>query len=303
MELRHLRYFTAVVEWKSYREASRRIHVAQPAISQTVVNLEQELGLRLFSRAKRIAQLTPEGEVFYGEAVRTLTQAELAIETARRAARGEIGRLSIGFLGSATSSFLPELVRKFKTTHPGVRLTLQELTPVQQDPAFEKGEIDIGFTRTLTEEQSRTFSSRVLYRDSMMVVLPRSRPVKSKRIRIADLAKDSFILFHREGYPGLFDTVIAMCKKAGFCPRVENQPHMLQTVLSLVEAEQGVSIVPACARNLRSNGVRFYRLQPDDVRIELVAAWKKTNTSVVLRAFLDLIETNAAQIRDKTELH
>jgi DNA-binding transcriptional LysR family regulator len=303
MELRHLRYFTAVVQWESYREASRRIHVAQPAISQTVLDLEQELGLKLFSRAKRTAQLTPEGEVFYGEAVRTLTQAELAIETAKRAARGEVGRLSIGFLGSATSAFLPELVRKFKTKYPAVRLALQELTPVQQDPAFEKGEIDIGFTRTLTAEQNRIFSSRVLYCDPMMVVLPRSRLVKNKRVRIADLANDSFILFHREGYPGLFDKIIAMCQRAGFCPRVENQPHMLQTVLSLVEAEQGVSIVPACARNLRSNGVRFYRLQPDDVRVELVAAWKKTDPSVVLRAFLDLIDTNAAQIRSKTELH
>src|SRR6266446_1565126 len=200
MELRHLRYFTAVVQWKGYREASRRIHVAQPAISQTVADLEEELGLKLFTRAKRIAQLTPEGEVFHAEAVRTLAHAELAIETARRASRGEIGRLSIGFLGSATSAFLPELVRKFKAIYPGVKLTLQELTPVHQDAAFEKGEIDIGFTRTLTAEQNRTFSSRVLYRDPLLAVLPRSRPVKSKRVRIADLANESFVLFHREGY-------------------------------------------------------------------------------------------------------
>jgi DNA-binding transcriptional LysR family regulator len=129
-------------------------------------------------------------------------------------------------------------------------------------------EIDIGFTRTLTAEQNRTFSSRVLYRDPLLAVLPRSRPVKSKRARIADLANESFVLFHPEGYPGVFDTTTAMCQKAGFYPRVENQPNMLQTVLSLVEAEQGVSIVPACARNLRSNGARFYRLQPDDVRVE-----------------------------------
>jgi len=101
----------------------------------------------------------------------------------------------------------------------------------------------------------------------------------------------------------VFDMTIAMCRKAGFSPRVDTQPAMLQTVLSLVEAEQGVSIVPACARNLRSNGVRFYRLQPDDVRVELVAAWKKANPSVVLRAFLELIDTNAAQIRSKAELH
>src|SRR6202011_3870193 len=113
MELRHLRYFTAVVQWKGYREASRRLHVAQPAISQTVADLEEELGLKLFSRAKRIAQLTPEGEVFYTEAMRTLAQAELAVSTAKRAAKGEIGKLSIGFLESAAYPFLPELVRTF----------------------------------------------------------------------------------------------------------------------------------------------------------------------------------------------
>jgi DNA-binding transcriptional LysR family regulator len=302
MELRHLRYFTAVVQWDSYREASRRIHVAQPAISQTVADLEEELGLKLFSRAKRVAQLTPEGEVFYAEAVRTLAQAELAVETARRAARGEIGRLSIGFLGSATSAFLPELVRKFKAMYPGVKLTLQELTPVPQDAAFEKGSIDIGFTRTLTAEQNRTFSSRVLYRDHMMVVLSRSQRVKSKSVRIADLANESFVLFHREGSPGLFDTITGMCQKAGFCPRVENQPNMMQTVLSLVEAEQGVAIVPACVRNLRSDGVRFYRLQPGDVRVDLIAAWRKENTSVVLRAFLELIEAYTSFIRSNAEL-
>ena len=183
-----------------------------------------------------------------------------------------------------------------------MKLALQQLNPVQQDAAFETGEIDIGFTRALTAEQSTTFTSRVLYRDPMLAVLPRSRAVQSKRVRIADLANESLILFHREGYPGLFDTTTAMCQRAGFYPRVENHPHMLQAVLSLVEAEQGVSIVPACTRNLRANGVRFYRLQPDDVRVELVAAWKKENPSVVLRAFLELIDTNAPQIRSKAEL-
>ena len=96
MELRHLRYFTAVVQWKGYREASRRIHVAQPAISQTVADLEEELGLKLFYRVKRVARLTPEGEVFYAEAVLTLAQAELAVNTAKgwRRARSEDCRLA-----------------------------------------------------------------------------------------------------------------------------------------------------------------------------------------------------------------
>src|SRR5262249_48886645 len=142
MELRHLRYFRAVVQWKSYREASRRLHVAQPAISRTVADLEDELGLKLFSRTKRAAQLTPEGEIFCAEAVQTLARVDCAVETAKRAAKGKIGKLSIGFLDSATSPFLPELVRTFKAQYPGVRLTLQELTPLQQEAAFDKGLID-----------------------------------------------------------------------------------------------------------------------------------------------------------------
>jgi DNA-binding transcriptional LysR family regulator len=301
MELRHLRYFTAVVQWKGYREASRHLHIAQPSISETVADLEQELDLKLFSRVGRKAQLTPEGEVFYTEAMRTLAQAESAINTAKRAAKGEIGKLSIGFVGSATFAFLPELVRSYKARYPGVKLTLQELTPQGQEDALDKGLIDIGFTRALTPERSKTLSSRSLYRDPMLAVLPASRKVTTKRVRIADLANERFVLFHREGAFGLFDTIVGMCNDAGFSPRVEYEADRVQTVLSLVEAEEGVSIVPACVTKLWSNGVRFYRLQPDDVRVELVAAWKKERPSVVLRSFLDLVDANAARIR-KAEL-
>jgi DNA-binding transcriptional LysR family regulator len=302
MELRHFRYFTAVVQWRGYREASRRLYVAQPAISRTVSDLEEELGLKLFSRVKRVAQLTPEGEAFYAEAVRTLAQADLAINTAKRAAVGEIGKLSIGFLGSATYAFLPELVRTFKTQRPGIKLTLQELTPLQQQVAFDKGEIDVGFTRALTTEQSKMFLSRHLYYDPMMAVLPASRRVKAKRVRISDLAKESFVLFHREGAPPLFDTILGMCNDGGFSPRVDCETNLMQTVLTIVEAEQGVSIVPACVRNLRSDGVRFYRLRPDEVRVELIAAWKKETPSVALRAFLDLVDAKSASIRKKAEI-
>jgi DNA-binding transcriptional LysR family regulator len=249
------------------------------------------------------ARLTAEGEIFYAEAVQSLARVDLAVQTAKRAAKGEIGKLSIGFLGSATSSFLPELVRAFKAEHPGVRLTLQELTPLQQEAAFDKELIDIGFTRTLRPEQRKTFSSQVLYCDPMMAVLPASREIKTKCVRLSDLAKESFVLFHREGAPPLFDTITGMCNKAGFSPRVECEVNLMQTMLTIVEAEQGVSIVPACVRNLRSDGVRFYRLQPDDVRVELVAAWKKDTPSIALRAFLDLIGAKASLIRKKAELN
>jgi DNA-binding transcriptional LysR family regulator len=302
MELRHLRYFTAVVQWRGYREASRHLHIAQPSISETVADLEQELDLKLFSRVGRTVQLTPEGEVFYTEAVRTLAQADSAIDTAKRAAKGEIGTLSIGFLGAATMTFLPELVRSYKAQYPGVKLTLQDLTSVQQQDAFDKGLIDIGFTRTLTPERSKTFSSRCLYREPLVAVLPVSKKVKTKRVRITDLANEPFVLFHRENASKFLDTVERMCNDAGFAPRVEYWADRWPTVLWLVEAEEGVCIAPASVRHLSSNGVRFYRLQPDDVRVELVVAWKKERPSAVVRSFLDLVDANASQIQKKAEL-
>jgi len=302
LELRHLRYFTAVVECNGYREASRRLHIAQPSISEAVSGLEDELGLKLFSRTHRNARLTPEGEIFFADAVRILQQAESAIVTAKRAAQGKVGRLSIGFIGSATLSFLPDLIRRYKLEYPNVKLALHDLYPVELDKACDRGEIDVAITRTLSLQRSKNLQSRVLLRDPLVAVLPRSRKLKRKRIRLADLANERFILFHRQGAPGVFDTIVGACRSQGFSPRVENEPNSMQTILSLVEAEEGVAIVPASTSNLRSNGVQFVRLVPDSLYLDLIVAWPPGEPSVVLRTFLDFLSANADAIRAKAEL-
>lgn len=298
MELRHLRYFTAVVESKGYREASRRLHIAQPSISEAVSDLEYELGLKLFSRANRTARLTPEGEIFYADAVRILQQTETAVVTAKRAAQGEIGRLSIGFIGSATLSFLPDLIRRFKLEYPNVKLVLQDLYPVELENAFDRGAIDIAITRALSLERSKNFQSRVLLRDPLVAAFPVSRQLKNDKIRLANLANERFILFHRKGAPGVFDTIVGACRAQGFSPQVENEPNSMQTILSLVEAEEGVAIVPASTSNLKSNGVQFVRLQPC-IYLDLIAAWPAGEPSVVLHRFLDFLNRNAEAIRKK----
>jgi DNA-binding transcriptional LysR family regulator len=301
MELRHLRYFVAVVEGKGYREASRRLHITQPSISETISDLEGELGLKLFSRAGRTVSLTPEGEAFYIEAVRTLQQAEIAIVTAKRAAQGKIGRLAIGSISSAALGFLPELIRKFKLECPDIRLTLQDLDPADLDRAFDRGAIDIGITRTISPERSTNFLSKLLFRDPLLAVLPKSRELKSPHIRLVDLANERFILFHRQGAPYVFDTIVGACTAQGFSPRVEDQPNSMHAVLSLVEAEEGIAIVPASIRNL-SNRVQFARLQPDNIRLDLIAAWPVGPPSVVLQNFLDFLDRNAESIRKEAEL-
>ena len=233
---------------------------------------KHELGLKLFSRTHRNARVTPEGEIFYADAVRILQLAETAILTAKRAAQGKVGRLSIGFIGSATLSFLPDLIRRYKLEYPNVKLALHDLYPVELDKACDRGEIDIAITRALSLERSKNRQSRVLLRDPLIAVLPRSRKLKSKnkKIRLAELANERFILFHRKGAPAVFDTIVGACRSHGFSPRVENEPNSMQTILSLVEAEEGVAIVPASISNLRSNGVQFVRLVPD-LYLDLIA--------------------------------
>jgi len=299
MELRHLRYFTAVVQWKGYREASRHLHIAQPSISQAVSDLESELGIKLFSREGRVARLTPEGEAFYEEAIKTLAQAERAIATAQRAARGEIGRLGIGFMGFSSCPFLPNLLRKYKARHPGVALRLVEDVPHGQDGAFDRGEIDIGFTRPPSADRSSSYQSRLLFREPLVAAFPKTRKVTTRRVRISDLAGERFITFQRTSSPEVFDTIVRVCNDNGFSPHLHHELNNMNSVLATVEAGEGVAIVPATARNLRADNISFYRLQPDKVRIDFVAAWQKKEPSVALRSFLELLDEELPAIREQ----
>jgi DNA-binding transcriptional LysR family regulator len=287
------------VQWNGYREASRHLYVAQPSISQAVSDLESELGIKLFSREGRVARLTPEGQVFHEEALKTLAQAENAIATAQRAAKGEIGKLGIGLIGAATCMFLPDLLRKYKARHPGVALHLEENVPKGQDLAFDRGEIDIGFTRILSADRHSSYSTRVILREPLVVALPKSRKVTAKYVRIADLASERFVIFQRASSPAAFDTIIRACNDQGFSPKVHNELNNMQSVLSTVQADEGVAVVPASARNMRADNVDFFRLEPDDVRIDLIAAWPKKEPSIVLKSFLDLLDHELPAIQKK----
>jgi DNA-binding transcriptional LysR family regulator len=298
MELRHLRYFRAVAESKGFREAARRLHVVQPALSQTVSDLEHELGVRLLTRNSRSVRLTSEGEVFLKEAREILAHADRAVELARGAARGEVGSLSVGFLGSATAFFLPRIIREYRRRFPGVRLTLREMAPTPQIDEFRAGRLDVGFTRPLPVADEAWLRSECLYRDSLLAVLPKGHPASARPVvPVKRLAADSFVLFHRAGAPELFDAIVGLCSRAGFTPRVVDEADMMQTVLTLVDAGEGVALVPACVSNLRGGGIVLRPVQPDTVRIPLVMVWPAGPESPTLGPFLDLVREHAETIR------
>src|SRR5258708_3148410 len=148
--------------------------------------------------------------------------------------------------------------------------------------------------------RSSSYESRLIFREPLVAALPRSRKVTAKRIRIADLASERLVIFQRASSPEVFDTIVRVCNDNGFSPRLHNELNNMHSVLSTVEAGEGVAIVPASARNLSGDNISFVRLQPDDVRIDLVAVWRKREPSIALKTFLELLDEELPTIRKKT---
>jgi len=302
MELRHLRYFTAVAQYLNYSEASRRLHVAQPAVSQTILDLEAELGVKLLFRTKRSVQLTAAGTTFLREAEEILRRATEASRLAQRAARGEVGSLGIGFFGTATAPILPALVQSYRAKFPDVELHLYELNPDQQLAAFDDGRIDLGFSRPLPADRRLEFEEETVYTDCLAVALPKTHPLaKQKVVRLQSLASETFVQFHRKGAPGLFDEVISCCRGAGFSPRVVNEPNFMATVITLVESGLGVSLIPRCVRSLNRPHVAIRPITPKSAPIPLHAVWRKSDKNPALTAFLDILRESTSRIRAEME--
>lgn len=298
MELRHLRYFCAVAEWQGFNKAARKLHISQSAVSEQISDLENEIGVPLFHRDKRAILLTVHGEVFLREAKKILQDAENAIEMARSSMRGEIGTLSIGYFVWGTGSFFPKLVREFRRRHPNIRLSLHELPPSYQIEAFLSGKIDVGFTRPLDAPYDRTLRSELLYEDPIVAVLPKAHPLAKGPISMQALAKETFVLCDRTTSPILFDTIIAMCRKAGFSPRVTNTSTVWSGILTLVEAGEGIGLVPLGLRHLMSSKLVFCPIRPATASIGLVLAWRTQTHNIIQRAFLDLVHEFKPQIRN-----
>jgi len=298
MELRHLRYFAAVAEHLNYSEASRRLHVAQPAISQTIFDLEEEIGAKLFLRSNRNVQLTAAGAVLWEEAQSILKRADDAKRATVRAARGEVGVLRVGFIAPATAPILPPLVQTFRQRYPEVELQLQHMNPDAQFAAFDEGKLDLGFTRPLSPEQRPHFEEEMIYSDYLVAILPPQHPLgKERKLQLRKLASETFVLFHRVGAPGLFDEAVGMCRQAGFSPQVRHETDLMTTVFLLVESGLGVSLVPSCARGWEHQKTIRRPLTVASNALCLCAIWRRGSQSPTVQAFLEILRSQIPVIR------
>jgi DNA-binding transcriptional LysR family regulator len=287
MELRHLRYFVTVAEELHFGRAAQRLQIAQPPLSQQIRQLEEELGVQLFHRTKRSVQLTEAGQLFLEEACQILTRAEQAIQIVQRADRGETGRLTLGFVGSATYSILPGVLKVFRRRFPEVLLSLHEMTTTQQVQALHEDRIHLGFVRPPIYEQELMIES--ILKEPFVAVLPEfHRLANETQISLLTLANDPFILFPRYLGSGFYDQIVNMCQQVGFQPQVAQEAIQMQTIISLVAAELGVALVPASVQNLQRVGVVYKALAESTSQVELAMIWRPDKISSVLQKFLEV---------------
>jgi DNA-binding transcriptional LysR family regulator len=289
MELRHLRYFCAVAEHRGFSSSARVLHVSQSAISEQISDLEHEIGVALLVRGQQKLRLTEQGEVFLAEAKKVLAAADQAVEMAQRSARGESGTLKIGFFHGGTSPDVPAIIKNFRRLHPGVRVSVHDVWPGRQTKALLDGVIDVGFTRPIETPFDQLLRSEVLYWDLIMAVFPKGHPLGRGPVDLKSLARERFVLVEQESSPSLFGKILALCSQAGFSPHIISTGTAWASVTMLVEAGEGIAILPGNVQQAASKNLAFCPLTDRGAAIGLVMAWSRERETPVLKAFLDLV--------------
>ena len=287
-DLRLLRYFVAVAEELHFRRAAERLHVAQPGLSQQIKVLERRIGVRLLERTSRQVRLTAAGGLLLAESRRLLAETERAIDRVRRTGRGEIGRLTVAAIGSATYDVVPRLLRAHRERYPDVEVVLREMSTPAQVHALRAGEIDVGLLRLPAD--TADLATHTVREDRMALMLPEVHPLARKaRIPLRALAREPLIIFPAAPRPSWADTVIAACRDAGFEPIVTQEAMESATVVSFVAAGIGIAVVPEGLRVLARAGVVFRLVAPPAPVTRLAAVYRTGAPPPTVESFLGLV--------------
>lgn len=296
MELRRLRYFVVTAEEQHVARAAERLGIAQPALSQQLKVLEQSLGVRLFERVGRGIRLSEVGAQFLPAARDTLAQAERAMQVAEAAARGALGNIEIGYVGSAMlEDQLPALLHDFRQHHPGVLLGLRRLPVEEQLILLDQRALDLACVRGSVLDAWPALRAHALSSTPMLLALPaRHRLAGQARIALAALAEDDFLVLQdgsREGHLAI--QTRTLCAAAGFTPRIAIRVGELVSLVGLVAAGMGVSLVPASAAKIAGAQVVFRPLEGGGSNLDLMLLWHRDNHSAALSRLLGLARVAA----------
>lgn len=273
VDLRRLRSFLAVAEERNFGAAARRLHLAQPPLSQQIAGLERELDVQLFDRSRRPVALTAAGQVLAREAADLLEHADRLEHRMRRVRNGQAGRLVVSAVSSTMLGVAPLVLRRHRERYPDVEIVLHEWDTKESLDALASGRLDVAFLLSVPRVDG--LSVVALHREPIVVVLPSTHPAAvHDRVDLTELADQPFVTYPRDRAPDNFDLLIGACERAGFRPRmlVQGDPH--HTQVSFVAAGIGVALVPASVSSTRLPGIVYRRLAGREPEVETTIAWR-----------------------------
>jgi DNA-binding transcriptional LysR family regulator len=305
MELRHLRYFIAVAEELHFTRAAARLHIGQPPLSQQIQALEKEVGAQLFERSKRWVRLTEAGKFFLDDARKILALSDRAMATARRASIGEIGELRVGFTSSMPFTIiLQRVVNLYRQRYPQVTLSLQEMSSARQIEAINHRTLDLGFIRPPEIGLPDSLDVITLRHDPLLLVMPGDhRLARKKSVKLSELAGEAFVMYSKDVGTGIYAQIEQLCRQAGFEPRIVQEAREASTIIGLVAAGCGVSILPESFQCIQMPGVSYRKISDPNATTALMLATRSGESAPLVDAFFQLaIESGELPSRVKKVL-
>lgn len=292
IEIRHLRYFLAVAEERSFSKAAQRLNMAQPPLSRQIQLLEAELGLVLFDRSARPLALTRGGSLLREQALGVMQRMDELRGTMRRFVAAERPRFAIGFVPSVIYARLPRIIREFRERAPGVDLSLIEMMSLEQIAALKDGRIDVGFGRVRFDDPA--LRREVLREERLVVALPVGhRLTEVPSVSLKALAAETLIIYPREPRPSYADQVLSLFRDLGLEPLQIHEVRELQTAIGLVASAVGVCVVPASVRLLERGDV-VYRDVVDKASSPIILSHRRDDASQLLLTLRKVVdEVNA----------
>lgn len=287
LELRHMRYFLAVAEELNFGRAAEKLGIAQPNLSQQIKALEEIVGALLFDRTQRSVHLTAAGEYFLSEARETLAHAKTALTVAQRAGRGDIGKIAVGYVGSATfTGALVTIVGAFREANPNVDVTLAEMEMHDQLKQISGGTLDVGFIRPPVEMPLGVGSSLIMQEELSLAISERHELADATEVSLADFSEETFITPRHTPGESFHKHTTDACAAAGFIPRLGQQGADFVTIISMVAIGLGVALVPQSCSCVHLPGVRYKSMTRQPVLADLSLAYRRSEASPVARSFV-----------------
>jgi DNA-binding transcriptional LysR family regulator len=288
-ELAQLRCFTAVAVELNFRRAAERLNMTQPPLSRQIQLLEHQLGFALLTRSTRSVALTAAGRAFFLEAQSLLERAEMAAVSARRFAAGDIGSVTVGFVGSAVYEFLPRVIAEAREQQPNVNIALTEMNTAQQQEALRARRIDLGITRAPLHAPG--FASELLVREPFVLAVTAGHALASAaQVSVADLHGQPFLMYSHAAYAPFNELLMGMFRSARVTPDYVQWLGSSLTILALVNAGLGMALVPRCATNVVFKNVVFREMElGEGVQSELHLVWRSDNDNPACLMLLDAI--------------